>query len=511
MSDLNVSKKKIAKDSIKVALTLIFVKIIAIFKQAAIAATFGAGAEMDAYLVANDFLSEIGSIIFASLSVSFLNFYLINAVKSKEDKEKFAGNVLSVFIPIAIAIAVIAAIISRPMAFVLAPGFSESGQALVSRCVIILAVTLVNSCISTLFTGILDAEKDFVPGKLASFFQGVFIIITTLTLSDLMGIDSLLVGFIAYNFFNNFFLFLRSRRYIRIKLHRPRYTDEVKTIIKQSVPLFISNSASQVNVMIDKAICSGLDVGTVSALSYGSFIVSSVGTIFIGGFCSIFYSNFSSCAAEENYEKMHKLYKRSLYMFLFLLIPVIIYICYNSSDVVRLLYQRGAFDEVAAGRTSLVTFAYALGFIFGAFREVSAFFCYANQNTKSPMINTLIIVGVNITASLILVGPLGGFGVALGTTIGQFVGMILMVKTAVKYLNSFREIIDIRGIFTALLAGATGFIAIFALGFVMGDVHFIARLLINFGVLLGAYVAILALLRCPYLKEVIKMIRRKSS
>lgn len=509
MSDFTVSKKKMAGDAIKVFGTLILVKLIGVIKQSFIAAYYGAGDTMDSYLVANDFLGEIGVVIFSSLSVSLLNFYLLNKKKGKNESQEFIGNVFTVFLIISACLAGIAILLSTPVSFILAPGFSPQQRAFVAQCIMILAVTLINSCLSNIFTAVLEAEKSFVPGKLSGLIQSGCIIAGCVIFSNLIGIYSLLFSFIVYNVLQNIFLFINCRKYIKIKLRRPRLTGDIKTIIRQSVPLFISNSAIQVNAMVDKAIASGLGSGIVSTLSYSGFIMSSVHSIFVGGICSVMYSNFSSCAAEEDYEKMRSIYKKGMYIFMMILVPIILFVCENSFGIVRLLYMRGAFTENDAKIASGMAIAYLLGILFAAIRDISAYYCYAHQNMTGPMINTIVTVGVNICSSIVLSQILGGFGVALGTSIGNLVGMIMMLITVRKYNDNPLELLDMASIIKFALGGVAGFFAMWGVNILTANIHYIPRLIISFGVLALVYLGVLLLTRCGYVKEVFKMVKRR--
>lgn len=503
--------KHIVGDTIKVSLILVFVKCFGIIKQSVLAAYFGTGSDMDAYLVANDFISEIGVILFSSLSVSFLNFYLINRKKGKSEAEECTKSTLSIFIPIAAVITLVLILCAYPLSTILAPGFNQNQQLIVAQYIMVLAVTVISAALSNIFTAILEAEKDFIPSKLSGLIQSACIIIGCVFFSEIIGVNSLIFSFIVYYAIQNIFLFIRCRKYISIQLRRPKLKSEIKVILIQSIPLFVSNSAIQINSMVDKAVASSVASGIVSAISYSGVVFSSLGSIFIGSISSVIYSYFSSYAAENENDKMENLFKQGLYMFSMILIPIIIYTCYNSYGITKLLFMRGEFGHDETLLVSNIVIAYVIGLMFMAIRDISVYFFYANQNMTMPMLNTIIMVGVNIVSSIILSQKFGGFGIALGTSIGNFSGMLLMLLSVKNILSGKLKIMDCKMIFTLIISGGLSLIVMLGTNWIIDGLNFIIQLIINGVILFGVYFAILKILKCKYIKDILELIRNKNA
>jgi putative peptidoglycan lipid II flippase len=98
----------------------------------------------------------------------------------------------------------------------------------------------------------------------------------------------------------------------------------------------------------------------------------------------------------------------------------------------RVLFVRGAFteaDAVAAGRTLA---AYAIGLLpFVLIRSAVATF-FARGDTATPVLAALIAAAVNIGFKILLMGPLAQVGLALATSIGAWINLILVVWFAVR-------------------------------------------------------------------------------
>lgn len=82
--------------------------------------------------------------------------------------------------------------------------------------------------------------------------------------------------------------------------------------------------------------------------------------------------------------------------------------CFVGGDlIVGVLYGRGSFSTEAISRTNGVVIGYAAGFFFQAARATIVKVYYAFQDTKTPMINGAISVGVNVVLSITLSKFLG--------------------------------------------------------------------------------------------------------
>jgi putative peptidoglycan lipid II flippase len=100
--------------------------------------------------------------------------------------------------------------------------------------------------------------------------------------------------------------------------------------------------------------------------------------------------------------------------------------------IMRALFARGAFttaDAAAAGQTLA---AYAIGLVpFVLIRSATATFL-ARGDTATPVKAALVAVAVNIAFKVLLMGPLAQVGLALATSIGAWINLILVLWLAVR-------------------------------------------------------------------------------
>ena len=100
--------------------------------------------------------------------------------------------------------------------------------------------------------------------------------------------------------------------------------------------------------------------------------------------------------------------------------------------IMRAMFARGAFSKADAAAAGATLAAYAVGLIpFVLIRSAVATF-YARKDTATPVKAALIGVAVNVALKIVLMGPLAQVGLALGTAIGAWINLLLVLAFAVR-------------------------------------------------------------------------------
>ena len=105
----------------------------------------------------------------------------------------------------------------------------------------------------------------------------------------------------------------------------------------------------------------------------------------------------------------------------------------------QLFFERGAFDPKATALTSFVVKMYVLGLFAHALCPIMSKVFYSFKNTTTPVIISVISVGLNIVLNLVLSKLLGAGGIALATSIVMALSFILYVILVRKYINPFSK------------------------------------------------------------------------
>jgi putative peptidoglycan lipid II flippase len=110
-----------------------------------------------------------------------------------------------------------------------------------------------------------------------------------------------------------------------------------------------------------------------------------------------------------------------------------------AEPIIRILFQHGRFLPSDTIATAMALRAYATGLLFFCLVKVMGPAFYALDNTRIPVFASIVSVVVNIVLNLALIGPLGYWGLALGTGIAAiFNAGILYLKLDAR-LGGFKK------------------------------------------------------------------------
>jgi putative peptidoglycan lipid II flippase len=114
------------------------------------------------------------------------------------------------------------------------------------------------------------------------------------------------------------------------------------------------------------------------------------------------FPTLSQASAMDRRSQLQQVFSMSLRMNLFLTIPASIGLIALGEPLIRLVFQHGQFDDTATEGVAAAMVFYALGLTGHATVEIVDRVFYARHDTRTPVLAAVIAVGVNLTASLLL-------------------------------------------------------------------------------------------------------------
>jgi putative peptidoglycan lipid II flippase len=125
-------------------------------------------------------------------------------------------------------------------------------------------------------------------------------------------------------------------------------------------------------------------------------------------------------------------------MIFFITLPATVGLIILGKPIIRVLFERGAFDATSTLMTNHALIFYSLGLLaFSGTRIMVAAF-YALQDTKTPVKIAVLAFLTNLIFSLLLMGPLKHGGLALALSLAssiQFCLLVIFLKRKVKIVN----------------------------------------------------------------------------
>lgn len=128
-------------------------------------------------------------------------------------------------------------------------------------------------------------------------------------------------------------------------------------------------------------------------------------------------------------EQATALQNRSLEFSIALTLPAAVGLIVIPEDIIRLVYERGAFDAIATQNTANALIAFASGLPAYVMIKVFQPAFFAREDMKTPFWFSLIMVATNVVLSLLLFPIYGHVGIAIATSVSAWVNLLLLVMT----------------------------------------------------------------------------------
>jgi len=429
-------------------------RILGFVRDVIVAWFFGAGLAADAFFVAFR-IPNLLRRLFAegSLTISFIPVF--TEYLSRNGREEAFRLARSAFLLLSIvlaAVAVVGILLSPTIIRVIAPGFFSSPEkvdltVLLTRIMFpyIFFIGLVALCM-----GILNALGHFAAPAFAPVLLNLAMISAVLLLSShlekpavALAIGVVVGGSLQLGLQIPFMI----RKGFRPALRGPLYHPGIKRIAVLMTPAVFGAAVYQINIFVGTLLASLLPEGSVSYLYYADRLVQFPLGVFGIALATAILPSLSRQAVLNDMEGLRSSFAYALKMVFFITIPAMTGLIVLKEPIVRLLFQRGAFDAATTRFTTEALFYYALGLCaFSGVRIVVSTF-YAIQDTKTPVKIAVVSLLVNIVLSISLMGPLRHGGLALATSLAAVVNLILLIQALKKRLGR----IGVRDILGSIL------------------------------------------------------------
>lgn len=465
----------VAKATVGLMVATILSKILGFSRELFLASYYGATTYSDIYLTAYNIPSVLFSALAAAIATTFIPLYYENySLYKKEGALKFTNNVFNIVVYITILIALISCIYSKPIVKLFAIGFRGETLEITVQFTRIMVFSIVFLGLSNVITAFLQVNNNFIISGLIGIPLNI-IIIVSIILSSKYNPYILPIGtLIAIS--SQFLFQIPAAKKIGYKYNPViNLNDEyIKKMIWLVGPVFIGVAVNQINTMVDRTLASTLQAGSISALNYANRLNNFVMGLFITSISAVIYPMLSKLSAENDELKFSESVSRSINSVILLVMPISIGAIVLAKPIVGLLFERGAFDEKATYMTSIALVFYSIGMVSFGLRDILGKVFYSLQDTKTPMMNGAIAMGLNIVLNLILVRFMGHAGLAFATSISTIVCIFMLFGSLKKKINYFGQDKIIKTTIKSLVAAIS-------MGIITSITYKILKLLLEIG------------------------------
>ncbi|WP_324261812.1 lipid II flippase MurJ [Altererythrobacter sp. H2] len=440
--------------SIWILLLTIAAKLTAVIKDVIFAGAFGAGVDSDAYFIANQLPGIVWLSIYGTIVAVFLPQY-VQAMANPAAAARLANQTVRFYAYAAVVLAAMCWLAAEWLVLLIAPAADQPTRDLATQLTRIMVLGFVLTGYVGVQSAIQQAHRSFLPPLAVPVINNAIAtgaVVLAWLWSD---VTIAVIGAVSAYLVQAVIQRTQTRRFYRTEWSWRVSADVWKRLSLLSGPVLLAVVLDQVNLLVANALASGFGTGAISQLNYASRLTLLVAGVFSFLVSYLFFPALASHASKGEDAANARLLARALGMILTVTAPVAAAAMAMRSDIISLIYARGAFSTdnvtVTAGLFGLL----GLGIIFISMRELLNRLFFSYQKTSYPLIIGLSAVSVNIGSSIFLSRQFGIFGIAAGSSISAaffFAGQIILILLWKPHLLSR----DIATYFISACGAAAG-------------------------------------------------------
>lgn len=403
------------------------VSLASFWRDLLIANRYGVDRELDAFLIAYLLPLSLVNVLAASFTSALMPTYLVVRRKqSPSASDALFGSCLSLgFIFLVGCTGVL--LVTAPLVFrLLGSGFDMPTLQLTERLFWVLSPILSLLGIARLYATVLNAEKRFAVVALAPIMTPILAVLSILLFHSRWGIFALAWGVTAGAIAECTILALTLVK-LRLPL-RPNWTGrspELNVVLRQYLPMVMGALLLSGTLIVDQAMASTLETGSVAALSFGNKPVAFMLGIAASALGTSILPHFSHLLAQGKHRTAERSYRKySLVALVASLLPTAFLMLF-AEDLVRLLFEHGEFDAADTKVVAMVLVCYCAQIPFYLVGTLSVRLISAYKANQVLMYVAAFSLTANIGLNLLFMRWLGVAGIALSTSVVYLLALLI--------------------------------------------------------------------------------------
>jgi putative peptidoglycan lipid II flippase len=408
-----------------------------IVRNRALATTFGAGPELDAYNAAFK-IPEIALdvLVAAGLTAPFVPIF--NGLRQRDEgaAHDFGRTVLTVAVLVMSVVILILFVVAPQTVGFVASGFDDSTRALYVDLFRLMCVTPILFAASIVVGEVLVAHQQFLFYALAPIFYTGGIALGTVLFGREYGIHATaggaVLGAVAH-------LTIRTIGLLRTPFRiRPAWrlrTPAFREFLRLMIPRMVSHPIDPLMLTYFPNLASSIGVGAVSAFNFASdYQVVPVSLIGVSFSLAVFPSLAAAYAAGDS-PTFQRILRRNVVTIGVLTVLAAIALAVVARPLVDVLLGGGEFGPDDVDRTATVLTAYALSIPLDSLSYPLSRALYATHNTILQVVASLAGFATILFVGSTLAGPAGIVAIPLAAAAGGAVKVGLLVLFLVPRLR----------------------------------------------------------------------------
>jgi putative peptidoglycan lipid II flippase len=208
--------------------------------------------------------------------------------------------------------------------------------------------------------------------------------------------------------------------------------EDIDRFSRAFFPSVLGNSTAQLSSFIDTWLASFLVSGSISYLFYANRLFQLPLALFAIAASTALFPTISKLLKQEKIDEARNETRKVFWLLFALLGGASAVAVILSEEIVRLLFERGAFTVNDTENTSMVLVMYIAGLLPFGLAKLFSLWLYAMHRQGEAAKIAAKSLGVNILFSILLIAPMAAPGLALASSISGWILFWLTMKAVGK-------------------------------------------------------------------------------
>lgn len=419
------------------------------FSGILLAKYFGGSGELSGYFAGFNFVIPLNMLLLKAQGKAFIPF-----ISTKTEKQNEITSVLLKFnLLLLVSIAVVIFLSSGLLPNLISPGLPSEYKVYVTKTLQILAVYIISANCFGFFQGIFHFNNVFIKPAILNLLPSVSLLIVLLTTNAKNVLILPVTHTAAITTATILAFFLCKHLFLKSRTKITEYKSEIAEYSGLAMPIILYSIFMWAIKFIDTLMASYIKEESISHLEYARKLVSQPELI-TGVFATIYFPLLAKLNANKKEHEFNKVFIEGAEKTFFVSATIGLLIFLNSTEIIRVIYQRGEFSiedtqvvsDVLKGFIGVIVIA-SLGTYFSNMY-------YSKKRTKLVAVLSVISSLTNIVLNFIFVYVFKWqvAGIAVASSIAYLVGISLQIIFLKKisldfsYSQLFRSYAKIIGV-----------------------------------------------------------------
>lgn len=505
-----MKKNSLIKSTVIIMIVAVISRCIGLVRDQLITYKFGATVYTDAYKLSASIPDIIFTIIGLAISTTFVP--MLSRVKvnnGKEEMHGFANNIINILLCISFVIFIVSMMFPETIVKLLAKNADQQTIAIATDLTRILLINLVFLCVNACFTAMLQVNEDFVIPSILGLFYNIPIIVYLLFAKDFN-----VYGLTIANVIGTFFKMVVQIQPLYKHGYKYRFfidlnDERVKKILILILPVVISAGANSLNLVVDKNIASGIQVGAITALDCSQLLINFINAMITTSISSVVYPVLANRISEGDKQGFLEVLTKTIVYLALLLIPITVGMMIYGGDIINMIFGHGNFTDNDVALACAAFMGYTVGLFFTGVRDILNSTLFSMGRTKVTAINGVIGVIINIILSIVLAREIGITGISLASSLAMVVTSLLLIRSVINIEGKLEIKNIVNKIIKIIIAVVIMSVVVLGINLLTASLYYIVTLIIGGTVGALVYLMVIYKLKIEEVNEIIDFALKK--